>query len=251
MPARRREAGSSRSKAARARASRCRRAARATPARPRADVVLTREPGGSPQRKPCANSFSPAPPRASAPCGEALLFCAARIDHIDTTIAPALRARRLGRLRPLRRFDPRLSGRRRPSSTRTCSRASSTSRSATCRPDLTLILDLPAARASPAPRRRRGAGRSGGPFRERRRSAFHETLRHAFLAIARAEPERCAVIDAGAGRTKSPRRSGGRARAAGRRADAKGEGAMSKALPETPPESDAFPGAPHPRLATR
>jgi dTMP kinase len=59
------------------------------------------------------------------------------------------------------------------------------------RPDLTVILDVPVAT---------GFGRrqeTGGRQRyERMASAFHERVRDGFLALARAEPERCVVVDA-------------------------------------------------------
>ena len=58
------------------------------------------------------------------------------------------------------------------------------------RPDLTVILDVPVAT---------GLGRRqeavGGRY-ERMSSAFHERVRSGFLALARAEPERCVVVDA-------------------------------------------------------
>lgn len=60
------------------------------------------------------------------------------------------------------------------------------------RPDLTLILDLPV-EAGLA----RAASRPGAETRfESKGLAFHTRLRAAFLAIAEAEPARCAVIDA-------------------------------------------------------
>jgi dTMP kinase len=60
-------------------------------------------------------------------------------------------------------------------------------------PDLTLILDLPVAAG-----RARAAARRGTSDRfEQRDDAFHERVRQSFLAIAAAEPGRCAVIDAG------------------------------------------------------
>lgn len=62
------------------------------------------------------------------------------------------------------------------------------------RPDLTLVLDLdPEAGLS----RARGRGDEGDRF-ESETLDFHRRLRAAFLAIAEAEPERCAVIDAAA-----------------------------------------------------
>lgn len=63
-------------------------------------------------------------------------------------------------------------------------------------PDLTLILDLPVAVGLA-----RAAARADAADRfERLDSDFHERLRHGFLAIAAAEPLRCAVIDASADR---------------------------------------------------
>ena len=60
------------------------------------------------------------------------------------------------------------------------------------RPDLTLILDLPAETGLA-----RATGRKGIEIRfETKGVAFHRKLREAFLAIAKAEPERCAIIDA-------------------------------------------------------
>jgi dTMP kinase len=58
------------------------------------------------------------------------------------------------------------------------------------RPDLTVVLDVPVAMGL----RRRAA--SGQHRYEQMTSAFHEQVREGFLAVARAAPERCAVIDA-------------------------------------------------------
>ena len=77
------------------------------------EVVLTREPGGSPDAEVLREAILSGFAAQFGAEGEAMLFAAARIDHLDETIAPALDARRMGGLRPLRQFDPRLSGRRR------------------------------------------------------------------------------------------------------------------------------------------
>ena len=62
------------------------------------------------------------------------------------------------------------------------------------RPDLTLILDLPVEEGLA-----RAARRAGGEDRyERMDVAFHRRLRDGFRAIAAAEPERCAIVDAAA-----------------------------------------------------
>jgi dTMP kinase len=60
------------------------------------------------------------------------------------------------------------------------------------RPDLTLILDLPVEVGLA-----RAASRRGAETRyESLPRDFHERVRDGFLAIARNEPERCAVVDA-------------------------------------------------------
>jgi dTMP kinase len=64
------------------------------------------------------------------------------------------------------------------------------------RPDLTIILDVPAAVGlARAAQRMATAGTVPDRF-ERDDLAIHEARRQAFLAIAAAEPERCVVIDA-------------------------------------------------------
>ena len=64
----------------------------------------------------------------------------------------------------------------------------------TARPDLTLIFDLPPALGLARAQARRGQG-AVDRF-EGEALAFHEKLRAGFLALARAEPQRCIVIDA-------------------------------------------------------
>jgi dTMP kinase len=63
------------------------------------------------------------------------------------------------------------------------------------RPDLTLILDLPATVGLARAALRRDADAKPDRF-ERESLAFHQKLREAFLAIAASEPERCVIVDA-------------------------------------------------------
>ena len=63
-------------------------------------------------------------------------------------------------------------------------------------PDLTIILDLPVEEGLARAQQREGDNRGGDDRYERMDAAFHQRLRDGFLAIAEAEPERCAVIDA-------------------------------------------------------
>lgn len=69
-------------------------------------------------------------------------------------------------------------------------------------PDLSVILDLPAAEGLA-----RAARRAGEADRfERLDAAFHERLRQGFLRIAAAHPGRCVVVDA-AGKIESVHRA--------------------------------------------
>ena len=61
-------------------------------------------------------------------------------------------------------------------------------------PDLTIVLDLEPAEGL----KRAGRRASGDENRfERFGGGFHETLRAAFRDIARSEPKRCVLVDAG------------------------------------------------------
>ena len=64
-------------------------------------------------------------------------------------------------------------------------------------PDLTIILDIPAAAGLARAQARAIAAGVETPDRyERENIAVHETRRQAFLDIANREPQRCRVIDA-------------------------------------------------------
>lgn len=158
-------------------------------------VVATREPGGSPRAEAIRASILGGEAKPFGPFAEALLFSSARHDHLEERIRPALRE---GAVVLCDRFAD---------STRAYQGAVGEIEPAlidaleqvivrATRPDLTLVLDLPAeeglARASS---RRKEAG--GGVDRfEQENVDFHRKLREAFRAIARKEPERCRVIDA-------------------------------------------------------
>lgn len=155
------------------------------------DVVATREPGGSPGAEEIrALLVGGAADRWSA-ATEALLFTAARRDHLERTIEPALAA---GRTVLCDRYID---------STRAYQSAGRGGDPAFTEalhglaigrdPDLTLIFDAP--NSALAARRAAKAAGAEGRF-ERFDDAFHKRLRDAFLAIAAGAPERCRVIDA-------------------------------------------------------
>ena len=156
------------------------------------DVVVTREPGGSAGAEAIRGLILNGGFGFSA-LTEALLFSAARRDHVEKTVRPAL-AR--GAIVLCDRFAD---------STRAYQGASGNVDPAiiaaleaiaveTTRPDLTLIFDVPPAIGLQRANIRRGAAHADR-F-ESEALTFHEKLRAGFLAIAQAEPERCVVIDA-------------------------------------------------------
>lgn len=159
------------------------------------DVVLTREPGGSPLAERLREVLLSGRVAGEGPLAEALLFSAARADHVDRLIRPALAA---GRWVLSDRFAD---------STRVYQGVVGAVPAETVeqlvrlaldglQPDLTLVLDLPAEVGLARADARRGA--SVADRFERDDRAVHEARRQGFLAIAGAEPERVAVIDADA-----------------------------------------------------
>jgi dTMP kinase len=155
------------------------------------EVVATREPGGSPGAEAIRALLVQGEADRWSALTETLLMYAARRDHIERVIAPAL-ARGAwvicDRFADSTRAYQGAAGGADPALIRTLETAILGEN----RPDLTLILDLPVAEGLA---RASGRGDAEGRF-EAKGQAFHERLRQAFLEIARAEPRRCAVIDA-------------------------------------------------------
>ena len=166
------------------------------------EVVLTREPGGSLFAEALrAFILDPETPEHSA-LSEALLFYAARADHLDKTIRPALNAgvwvicdRFSDSTRVYQSEAGGLPGEVLDALEEMVVEPTA--------PDLTFILDLPAELGLGRAHERRLRGTEGAEDAapdayERRDLAFHWSLREAFAAIAAAEPERCVLIDANA-----------------------------------------------------
>ncbi len=155
------------------------------------EVVTTREPGGSPGAEDIRALLVQGEVARWDGLTEALLHSAARRDHLVRTVWPALSR---GAWVLSDRFADSTQayqgyGHGLPLDTIAALTGIATGG---FRPDLTLILDLPAADGL-----RRANGRGGAEDRyERMGTAFHERLRQGFLSIARAEPGRCVVIDA-------------------------------------------------------
>jgi dTMP kinase len=155
------------------------------------EVVTTREPGGSEGAEAIRALLVQGEADRWSPLSETLLLYAARADHLERLIRPALER---GAIVISDRFAD---------STRAYQGAAGgidpvfidqmeEAVLGATRPDLTLILDLPAESGLA-----RAAGRGGAEARfESKGLAFHQNLREGFLAITASEQERCVVIDA-------------------------------------------------------
>jgi dTMP kinase len=155
------------------------------------EVVATREPGGSPGAEAIRALLVTGDPDRWSAVSETLLMYAARRDHIERTIRPAL-AR--GAWVISDRFAD--SSRAYQGAGGGVSPALLAAMEAyvleNTRPDLTLMLDLPVEQGL-----KRAGLRGGDEARfEAKDIEFHQRLRKAFLAIAKAESRRCVVIDA-------------------------------------------------------
>jgi dTMP kinase len=159
-------------------------------------AIGTREPGGSPGAEILRKILLSGSVARLGPAAEAILFAAARIDHIDKTIKPALAAGTFvvsDRFADSTRAYQGARGQLDPRFLRALERITL----GNVRPDLTLILDLPVAEGLSRAAARRSVGEAPDRF-EREDLQFHESLRDAYLSIAAAEPTRCIIIDAAA-----------------------------------------------------
>ncbi|MEH3120210.1 MAG: dTMP kinase [Methylorubrum populi] len=160
------------------------------------EVVTTREPGGTPRAEALRAALLRGVAKPYGPFAEALMFAAARIDHIEGLIRPALKRGAIvlcDRFSDSTRAYQGAAGGLEPGLIASLERVTL----GDLRPDLTLILDLPP-EAGLARARRRGEGGETDRF-EAEAPSFHERLRAAFRTIAEAETERCRVIDASPG----------------------------------------------------
>jgi dTMP kinase len=151
-------------------------------------VCVTREPGGSPRAEEIRAALLGGIAKPYGPFAEALLFSAARIDHLDQRIRPALNRGETvlcDRFIDSTRAYQGAAGGLDPAVVAALERVTV----GPTRPDLTLILDLDP-EAGLARVAARGVGQGADRF-EAEALDFHVRLREAFLAIARAS--RCAA----------------------------------------------------------
>lgn len=153
------------------------------------DVVTTREPGGAPGAEEIRQLVLTGDPDRWSAETEILLFTAARRDHLEKTIQPALNA---GKTVISDRFadSTRLyQGATRGDLRRMVDQLHNLMIGK--EPDLTFIIDM-----DPAVALKRGLARNSGEDRfEDFGLPFQETLRAGFLALARDFADRCVVIN--------------------------------------------------------
>jgi dTMP kinase len=156
-------------------------------------VIVSREPGGSAGAEAIRHVLLSGAAKPLGPHAEAILFAAARADHLRQTIKPALERGQwvisdrfadstrvyqgvLGNVeaRLIARLEKLTVGE--------------------LTPDLTIMLDLPPELGLARVTKRRG----NGPVDrfEAEEFDFHKKLREAYLELAEREPARCAVVDA-------------------------------------------------------
>jgi dTMP kinase len=155
------------------------------------DVVVTREPGGTPVGDQIRDVLMNLENVSIVPRTEILLFLAARAQHVEALIRPALLA---GKVVVCDRFgDSTLAyqgyGHKTDLDTLRFLLNYSTGG---LKPDLTLLLDVPV---------REGLARKLDHNQEWNRldayaEAFHERVRQGYLSLAAEEPQRWLVIDA-------------------------------------------------------
>ncbi len=154
-------------------------------------VRVTREPGGSDGAEAIRKLLVEGKAERWSPMSEALMMYAARADHLDKVIRPALA-----------RGDAVITDRFADSTMAYQGIAGAVGEAAVTKlhdlvvgaddPDVTFILDVPTNIGLA-----RAGGRASAETRfESKGEAFHEKVRQAFLTIARDNPARCVVIDA-------------------------------------------------------
>ncbi|MGZ9097837.1 MAG: dTMP kinase [Micavibrio sp.] len=159
------------------------------------DVVITREPGGTPEAEKIRNLLVHRDGGAWTPMTECLLLFAARLMHVETLIKPALAA---GKIVISDRFTD---------STRAYQayghglglKAIEDLNALVLgdfKPDVTFILDVEVEEGLARAGKRLARDSSGEDRYEQLGLEFHQRLRTGYLEIAGREPERCHVINA-------------------------------------------------------
>ncbi len=159
------------------------------------DVLVSREPGGSPGAEAVRHVLLSGAAEPFGPQLEAVLFAAARSDHVEQVIRPAIEAGRIvlcDRFMDSSRVYQGVTGNLDIDFMRALERVTVNGMV----PDLTIILDLDPAEGLRRASARREHGEAADRY-EKEKLEIQRQRREAFLSIAEAEPDRCVVVDAG------------------------------------------------------
>lgn len=156
-------------------------------------VVVTREPGGTEGAERIRQLLLDGGPAQWSPMTEMLLFCAARRDHVERLIRPALEADKVvlcDRFHDSTEVYQAAGGGVATEITRRMH-----AMAIDCYPDLTLVMRLaPEAAAMRCARRETGHNRF-----EKRGDAFRARIEAGYRRLLEDDPERCRAIDASGG----------------------------------------------------
>ncbi len=155
------------------------------------EVLATREPGGSPGAEALRNLLVTGPVERWSALSETLILYAARSDHLQRAVRPALES---GAFVVCDRFYDSTRAYQGAAGGVDAGVIAALERAVVSGtvPALTVVLDLPAEDGLARAGRR---GDAEARF-EAKDLDFHRRLRAEFLAIARREPARCLVVDA-------------------------------------------------------
>ena len=167
-------------------------------------VICTREPGGTPMAEKLRSTVKNRPEDGETvhPETELLLMEAARAQHVREKIAPAL-AQGISVI--CDRFTDSTIAYQGGGRDMGCETVRYFNDFATgdCKPDLTILLDLPPETGFARVAKRASADAASDRF-EAEALDFHRKVRNTFLELAKAEPERIKVVDA-SGTKEEPR----------------------------------------------
>ncbi|MBW3098368.1 dTMP kinase [Pseudohoeflea coraliihabitans] len=156
------------------------------------DVLVTREPGGSPGAEAVRHVLLSSQAEEFGVRMEAMLFAAARSDHVEEVIRPALEEGTVvlcDRFLDSTRVYQGVASNLEPQFLANLERIAVNG----VTPDLTLILDVPTEIGLARARKRGGAAH---PDRfEKEEASMHQKRREAFRELAQKEPQRCKLID--------------------------------------------------------
>ncbi|WP_047454884.1 dTMP kinase [Rhizobium rhizogenes] len=158
------------------------------------DVLVTREPGGSPGAEAVRHVLLSGAAEMFGTRMEAILFAAARNDHVEEIIRPALARGTIvlcDRFMDSSRVYQGITGNLEPDFIEALQRVAVNG----VVPDCTLILDIPAELGLERARKRASADAAPDRF-EKEELQTHEKRREAFLDIAARDPGRCHVVNA-------------------------------------------------------